>query len=153
RPSRSSSRACRSSTATSPRSAEAGPRLARRLRLGRGACRRRIAARQAVAVRTQGKEIVIGAVLTGLLVDVRMAPGIDQRGLLRDIRTFPDIEAGRPLYERLQPLLLGRIAANVEKEEVEAGAERLDLDFDDVLLGTAEIFEDLRYGNRSQHPE
>ena len=93
-----------------------------------------IRGRTSVAIGPERIEHVISR-LIGLPVDIRAAPGIDQAGGFGDVRSVPLTITGWLLHQRVQPFLVGRIASDIELEQIEACRERFDLNFDDVFFG------------------
>src|ERR1700759_3609549 len=105
-------------------------RLSRRTRRSpRGDIRRRAA----IALGPERIELVISH-LIGRAVDIRTAARIDQAGSLGDIGSVPPVDAGRSLHQRVQALLVGRVASYIEIEQIEARLERLKLHIDDIFF-------------------
>src|SRR6185437_12563080 len=86
-------------------------RLWSRARRNRSDVRRRTA----IAVRPERiKQVVPRS--ARLPVDIGPTPRIDQARGFGDIRPVPLIDASRPLHQRIKPLLVGRVAPDIEIE-------------------------------------
>src|SRR5215510_15066886 len=86
-----------------------------------------------------GEKIVV-AVLAREFIAVGALPGIKQHLLAFQIGPVPACEIGGLHDKRIKPLLLARIAAHIQFEEIEGRAKALNLGASSVLLGLVEIF-------------
>src|SRR5688572_13745008 len=105
-----------------------------------------------LAVAAEADQVVIAA-LPGRAVDEGSAPRIEQLPLLPHIRPVPGLVPARRLPQRFEPLLTGRIAADVELVVRQALAERLELDPRRLVLGALEQLHDLRDGDRGDQAD
>src|SRR5437899_5395961 len=110
----------------------------------RGGCCRLCARRALLARRV---EIVV-AVPARRMIDVRLSPRVDRNAAPLDVGAKPAGKAGRLLDKRAQPFLLGRVATDIEQEEVEAEREVLDLALRGLHLCPAETLDHLRGRDR-----
>src|SRR5690242_13219583 len=79
------------------------------------------------AVSPIGNDIV-GTMVAGALVDIRLAPGVG-RHLFLEIRPVPAVRARGSLRQGGQTFLCRRIAPHIEPESIQRGSEKLDLRF------------------------
>src|SRR5262245_56132918 len=100
-----------------------------------------VAARHAVGA--VGNDIV-GAMVAGTLVDVRLAPGI-RWSLFFEVGSVPSIDSAGLLIERGKSFLRRRIAADIETKRVESGTQQLDLRFGGLSRGFFFLSDELRY--------
>jgi hypothetical protein len=66
---------------------------------------------------------------------------------------FQRAASGRLLEQRLEPVLLRGITADLEAVEIEDRGDVLDLRPGGICLGTAQVFQHLGRGERRQQPE
>src|SRR5204862_3849794 len=104
------------------------------------------------AVAAVGEEVVGPPALARAAVVVGATPRIG-RDVLLDIRAVPAVGAEGSLAERREPLLRGRVAADIEAESVERRAEHLDLGARRLQLRLLPLLDEVGADERHQEPD
>src|SRR2546423_7268484 len=110
---------------------------------------RRLTGAARLLVRSQGEDVAF-AVLARSVILIDLAPRIDERAVLLEVRPVPAIGGRRRADERLQPFLRRRIAAHIEAVEFERGDDVLDLHFRRLRARRSEILDHLRRDDRRE---
>src|SRR5258707_772412 len=92
-------------------------------------------------IRTVGDHVVV-AVLAGRAIEVRLAPGIGGHHTALQVWPVPSPAGAAFLHQRGQALRGRRIAAVVEKIQIERAGKALDLDLRGLGFRFAEVVED-----------
>src|SRR6185295_6681744 len=95
------------------------------------------------SIRTIGKDVVC-AVLPRRAIDIRVAPGIGRDGAAFQVGSVPGRDVAGAAHQGGQALRAVRIAAGVEKEQVERAGEAFDLDLGRLGLRLGQIVEHAR---------
>src|SRR6184192_1928490 len=104
------------------------------------------------AVAAVGEEVVGTPALARAAVVVGATPRIG-RDVLLEVRAVPAVGAEGSLAERREPLLAGRVAADVEAEGVERCAEHLDLGARRLQLRLLALLDEVGADQRHQEPD
>src|SRR6266436_3652690 len=80
------------------------------------------------------KEIVV-AMLARRFIAIDPLPGVKEHVLAFNIGPVPAGQLGGPRHKHLKPLLLGRVATDIQFKKVERSAKAFDLGARGVLLG------------------
>src|ERR1700730_8457641 len=80
------------------------------------------------------REDVIGSILSGRAVDVRIAPRIGRHDAALEIRPVPGRDVGGLAHQRGKSLRAARIAPGVEIIQIERAGEAFDLDLGSLAL-------------------
>src|SRR5262249_14831953 len=109
-----------------------------------------VAALAALAIVGAVRQEIVVAMIARPLVTIDPLPGVKEHIPAFDIGPIPAVNLGWCLYKRVKPLLLGRIATDIQLEQIERSSETLNLSARGVLLGPIQIFQELRNRDGTQ---